>query len=160
MGVGGMTTERKTVAELRAAKAEREAAEKEKAASDRAAIDAAHEALGTAPGTVPGVDGVQDGHEGSDIHDGDDETLPDTPRAMSLGFNVGGKKPTSQSVRLTGGKIDVPGSYVKGSTAVFRVEVVFYDVGFRDETDKATGQIVGCERRQFCRITGISELDA
>lgn len=154
------TVARKSAAEMRAAKAEREAAEKDKAASDRAAIDAAHEALGTAPGTVPGVDGKMDGHEGSDIHDGDDdgEPLPDTPRAISLGFKVAGKQPTSAGLRLVGGKLDIEQQFLKGQKIVLRIEAEVGEIAFVDQHDPATGQIVGCERRHKARIIGVDVL--
>jgi hypothetical protein len=151
--MGAATADRKTVAELRAAKAEREAAEKEKAASDRAAIDDAHKALGTAPGTVPGVDGKMDGHEGSDIHDGDDDAPKSASgAAVQLSFTVGGKKPTTSGVRLVGGKLDIERQFLKGETIVLRIEAVIGEVSFIDQHDAATGQVVGAERRHKARI--------
>lgn len=132
-------------------------AEKESAKNGRAAIDKAHEALGTGAGEVPGANidlGPQDVHEGDD----------DAPRSASgapvqLGFQVGGKKPTGSQVRLMGGKIDVPGKYLKGQVVAFRVEVKFGEIAFVDQEDKETGQVIGCDRRQKGRIVGISEVD-
>ena len=150
-----------SVAEMRAQKAAREAAEKT-AAEGRAAIDAAHEALGTGAGEVPGVDGIDNGPQ--DVHDGDELREPETPAQsasgapVQLGFTVGGKAPTGSQVRLVGGKIDVPGQYKKGQSVVFRVTVKFGEVAFVDLEDKETGQVVGCDRRQKGRITAVSEL--
>lgn len=158
-----------SVGDLRKAKAEREAAEKAKAAkpstNGRAAIDAAHKALGTGPGVVPGVPGAaqsgEDGHKGSDIHDGDElegagTTLPDTERAMSLGFDVGGKKPTSAGLRLVGGKLDIDRSFKKGEKIVLRIEAEVGELAFVDQRDGKTGQVIGCERRHKARIVGVS----
>ncbi len=155
--------ERKSAAELREAKAAREKREAEDAAkvakqstppaNGRAGIDAAHKALGTAPGVVPG-------HEGSDIHAGDEDD--DLPRSASgapvqLGFTVGGKKPTGSQVRIVGGKVEVPGDYRKGQVVAFRVTVKFGEISFVDLEDKETGQVVGCDRRQKGRIVAIAE---
>lgn len=150
-----------SVAEMRAQKAEREAAEKKKkaASNGRADIDAAHEALGTGAGEVPGVGGTIDAGP-QDVHDGDELAQSASGSPVQLGFEVGGKKPTGSQVRLVGGKIDVPGQYRKGQSVVFRVTVKFGEVAFVDLEDKETGQVIGCDRRQKGRITAVSELDA
>jgi hypothetical protein len=168
MTAGAGTVERKSAAELKADKAAREKIEKENAAkvakqptppstNGRGAIDAAHAALGTKPGTVPGVQSGEDGHKGSDIHDGNDgESLPDTARAMSLGFKVAGKQPTSAGLRLVGGKLDIEQQFLKGQKIVLRVEAEVGEIAFIDQHDPATGQVVGCERRHKARIVGVS----
>ncbi len=151
--------ERRSAAELREAKVAREKLEKDAASAKtaesngRAGIDAAHAALGTKPGVVPG-------HEGSDIHAGDEDD--DLPRSASgapvqLGFTVGGKKPTGSQVRIVGGKVEVPGDYRKGQVVAFRVTVKFGEVAFVDLEDKETGQVIGCDRRQKGRIVAIAE---
>lgn len=75
-----------------------------------------------------------------------------------LGFNVGGKKPTTSSLRLTGGKIEVGGSFPKGTTVSLRVTAVVGEVAFIDKTDAKTGQVVDCDRRQKARIVGVELL--
>lgn len=145
-----------TVKEMRAQKAEREAAEKaaaEKAAaeSDRAAIDAAHEALGT--GIDGGIDnGPQDVHAG-----GDDD---DAPAGGQLSFAVGGKRPTVSGLRLVGGKVDVEGSFAKGQKIVFRVEAEVGEIAFIDQHDPKTRQVIGCERRHKARIVGVNVIES
>jgi hypothetical protein len=74
-----------------------------------------------------------------------------------LTLNVGGgKQPTSSTLRLTGGKVDVEGGFSKGETVVVRIEAVVNEVGFKDEHDSKTGQVVGCQRNHKARITGIA----
>lgn len=140
------TAEKPSAAELRKQKAEREAREAEK--NGRADIDAAHKALGTAPGEVPNMDpGPQD------VYDGDpDETEPTGP--LQLSFAVGGKQPTCAALTLTGGKLDIAASFKKGQKIVMRVELEVGEVGFKDQTDPKTGQVVGCERRHKARVIG------
>lgn len=137
------TAERPSAAELKAAKKEREAAEKAK--RDKA-IAEAQNALGT--GTVDGIDNApQEPYEG-------DETDSEQPAQENaqLSFSVGGKKPTTTSVRLTGGKVNIPGSYAKGSKLVLHLEVRVGEVAFVDEHDPKTNQIIGCERRHKARV--------
>jgi hypothetical protein len=65
-----------------------------------------------------------------------------------LTLNVGGgKQPTTSTLRLVGGKIEVDGQYAKGETIVVRIEAVVNEIGFKDQEDSKTGQVVGCERR-------------
>lgn len=73
-----------------------------------------------------------------------------------LGFNVGGKKPTSSTLKIVGGRVDLPKSSVqKGETIVVRAVLQVGEVGFVDQLDKATGQVVSCERRHKARIIDI-----
>ena len=113
------------------------------AATADAAIDEAAKVLGTDPES-----GIDEGPQ--DVHDGDPEET-EAPNAQ-LTFNVGGKRPTTTSLRLTGGKLDIPGSYAKGAKLVIRVEVRVGEVAFVDEHDQQTGQVIGCERRHKARI--------
>jgi hypothetical protein len=135
------TAEKPSAAELRKQKAEREAREAEQASNGRADVDEA--ALGA------GDDGIDVGPQ--DVYDGDDE-VP----MQQLSFQVGGKRPTSTGLRLTGGKVDVPGSFMKGSKLVLRVEVRVGEVAFVDEHDPKTGQIIGCQRRHKARILNVA----
>ena len=75
-----------------------------------------------------------------------------------LGLNVTGRTPTSSTLAITGGKVEVAGQYDLGDTVSFRVTVVIGDVGFKDETDSKTRQVVGRERRHKGSIIGISEV--
>jgi hypothetical protein len=78
---------------------------------------------------------------------------------QQLSLAVGGKKPTTAALTLTGGKVDVEGSIDKGRAIVLRVEAVVQQVAFRDEIDKATGQTVGCARNHKARIVGVKLLE-
>lgn len=73
-----------------------------------------------------------------------------------LSWNVGGERPSTASLRLVGGRVDIEGEFKKGERIVLRVECEVREVAFKDETDKATGQIVGCERRHKAAITGVA----
>lgn len=75
-----------------------------------------------------------------------------------LSFAIGGKQPTSSSLRLMGGKVKLEGQFQKGERVVLHVEAVVFDVGFKDETDSKTGQTVGCERHQRARITAVERV--
>lgn len=77
-----------------------------------------------------------------------------------LSFNVGGKAPTSATLRLTGGKLEVEGQFDKGQVIAVRVEAVVDDIGFKDKTDPKTSQVVGCERRQKARIVGVDLIES
>lgn len=116
----------------------------------RADIDAAHAALGTS--IEDGIDpGPQDPHDGDD----DEATGP-----LQLSFAVGGKKPTCSALTMVGGKLDIPESFRKGQKIVLRVELEVGEVGFKDQTDPKTGQVVGCERRHKARVIGHSLLES
>lgn len=137
------------------AEAEKKTADKavDKAVT-RESIDAAHKALGTTP---PGASGASVDMGPQDVHEGDPDVTGDAPvRGTQLTFNVGGKKPTVSGLRLVGGKVDVDGTFAKGEKVVFRVEAVVGEIAFVDQTDPKTGQVIGCERRHKCRITGVS----
>jgi hypothetical protein len=97
------------------------------------------------------------------------EDPPDTPEQAEptselvisaggqLTLNVGGgKQPTTSTLRLVGGKIEVDGQFAKGETIVVRIEAVVNEIGFKDQEDSKTGQVVGCERRHRARITGVA----
>lgn len=137
-----------SAAEMKAARVAREAAEAEKAKSNgRAAIDAAHEALGTGPGVVPGAN-IDLGPQ--DVYDGDEEATG----PLQLSFAVGGKQPTCSALTMIGGKLDIAESFRKGQKIVLRVELEVGEVAFKDQTDAKTGQVVGCERRHKARVVG------
>lgn len=82
----------------------------------------------------------------------DDQALSLPGSSSQLSFEVGGKKPTSSKLTLTGGQIEVEGTFKKGEIVVFTVEAVVEEVGFRDQTDPKTRQVVGCARKHKARI--------
>jgi hypothetical protein len=72
-----------------------------------------------------------------------------------LSFAVGGKTPTSSSLRLQGGKVEIEGAFRKGDRIVLTVECEVRGIGFRDEVDQKTGQVVGCARNHVAHITAV-----
>lgn len=68
-----------------------------------------------------------------------------------LSFSVGGKKPTGSSLRIVGGRVEVNGQYEKGDLLEITMVVRVCEVGFVDESDEKTQQVVGCERRHKAR---------
>lgn len=117
----------------------------------RADIDAAHRALGTEPGEVPGVDlGPQDVHDGDGLDAGGGE-----PVVAQLSFAVGGKKPTSTALTLVGGKIEVGESFQKGQRIRLEIVAEVGEVAFVDQRDAKTGQVIGCERKHKARILSV-----
>jgi hypothetical protein len=86
--------------------------------------------------------------------DGDGQLLiPGTSAGLTL--KVGGKKPTTASVRLVGGKVDINGQFDKQDRIALYVEAVIVDVQFPDTIDSKTGQVTSCERKHIARITGV-----
>lgn len=75
-----------------------------------------------------------------------------------LGFDVGGKAPTTSTLRLQGGKVDIEGQFEKDDRIVLRVELVVREVAFRDDVDSKTGQVVGCARNHKAHVVGIERL--
>lgn len=73
-----------------------------------------------------------------------------------LSMSVGGKRPTTGSVRLVGGKIDVDGDLQKGQRVVLRVEAVVTEIAFRDKKDPKTGNVTGCDRAHKATVTGLA----
>jgi hypothetical protein len=77
-----------------------------------------------------------------------------------LSLIAGGNAPTTTSMRLTGGKIDVPGEFDRGQRIVLRVECVVRGQSFVDQEDAETGQINATERRHSARITGVRVIES
>jgi hypothetical protein len=107
------------------------------------------------------------GLDPEDVHDdgGVDTDIPQPGELIidaggQLGFSVGGKQPTSAALTFVGGKIEVDGQFRKGQAVAVRIEAVVSFVGFKDQHDPKTGQVVGCERQQKARITGIELLES
>lgn len=72
-------------------------------------------------------------------------------------FKLGGKAPTSASMKLTGGKVKIADgqAFKKGTRIVFSGEAVVNDVGGKDAHDPATQQVTSCELRHGARITDL-----
>lgn len=71
--------------------------------------------------------------------------------------NMGGKKPTSATLKLVGGKVEVAEgtAFKKGQTIAFRGVAVVNFVGQKDKHDAATQQVTGAEARHEARITDL-----
>jgi hypothetical protein len=77
-----------------------------------------------------------------------------------LSFDVGGKAPTSCTVRLTGGKVSIDaGDIEKGKDLVLRVVVRINSIEFKDELDPKTRQVVACEKRAKGPIVDVGLLE-
>jgi hypothetical protein len=102
-----------------------------------------------------------DAVQNPDDFDPDEGALPTGDLVVEAGGQLtlsvgGGKQPTSSTLRLVGGRIEVDGQYGKGEAVVLRIEAVVNEVAFKDEHDAKTGQVVGCARNHRARITGIA----
>jgi hypothetical protein len=73
-------------------------------------------------------------------------------------FDAGGKKPSSASIRLAGGKVLlVDGkAYKKGDRISFSGTAVIDEVGQKDKADSSTGIVVSCEQKHVARITDLT----
>lgn len=103
-------------------------------------------------------------------HEGDDELGPDqilqNPAELvidgstgQLSLDVGGvKEPTTSTLRLVGGRIEVEGEFKKGDVLAVRLEAVVNEVSFKDTHDSTTGQVVACARNHRARVTGVQVL--
>ena len=85
-----------------------------------------------------------------------DDTLAVEGTDQQLSFNVGGKAPLSSSLRVTGRAIEVEGQFAKGETVTLMVECVVDEITFRDVKDRATGQVVDCQRKQKASIVHVA----
>jgi hypothetical protein len=72
-------------------------------------------------------------------------------------FDAGGKKPTSSSIRLTGGKVLIVDgkAFKKGETVTFEGTAVVDFVAQQDKTDAKTGIQVSAEQLHRARITDL-----
>lgn len=85
----------------------------------------------------------------------DPDPLTEEPSGQ-ISLQVGGKRPTSTSLRVVGGAVDVEQEFAKGQTVVIRMEAEITEVAFVDQRDQRTGQVVGCERRHKARPVEVS----
>lgn len=84
---------------------------------------------------------------------------PEGGQQRQLTFDVGGKRPTTQGLRLVGGRIEIDETFKKDEKAVLRVEIEVNEIAFVNQRDPQTGEVVGCERRQKARIVGVERVD-
>lgn len=94
-----------------------------------------------------------------------DDTGKDAPVEISIDLGgqmsmvVGGKKATSSTLRIVGGKVDVAGQLEKGQSLRVELELDVTEVAFVDKKDGKTGQVTACERQHKARLAGIRVLD-
>jgi hypothetical protein len=110
---------------------------------------------------MPTADEIDEARAASDA--GEDAVPAETPDdldptpdedpsgQLKIGFKVGGKKPTSVSLRLAGGKVEVQQELEKGSLVRISYLARVTGVHFTDSDDPKTGQVVGCERKQIAK---------
>lgn len=86
-----------------------------------------------------------------------DELRVDGTTQLGL-FSAGGKKPTTASIRLSGGKIGlVDGkAFSKGDVIHFEGTAVVREVAQRDKPDPKTGIVVSAEQKHVAQITDIT----
>jgi hypothetical protein len=108
-------------------------------------------------------DGVPDrfpvadqGPELEEQHDGQVRLVVEG-RQEKLNTKVEGRTPTSSTLAITGGKVEVGGQYQPGDRVTFVVTVVVDHVAFKDEKDPKTQQVVGRARNHKGAIVGIHE---
>lgn len=77
-------------------------------------------------------------------------------------FDSGGKKPTSSSIRLTGGKVElVDGkAFRKGDVVRLEVVAIVREVAQRDKPDRQTGIVVDCQQKHIAEITDVRLAEA
>ena len=126
-------------------------------AGTREAIDAAHERLETKDDVVPGVSAGQRDMFGGEVT----ETFPEEIRVdgttQLAAFDLGGKRATTSSIRLTGGRalIEDGKAYSKGEVVHFSGTAVIREVGQRDKPDPQTGIVVSCEQKHLAEIVDL-----
>jgi hypothetical protein len=137
---------------------------------DERAAREAREALAEHDGTLDGDPGPEEPPEEPEAADtrpggaADDEPQAEAGQLVlegtgeKLTATVGGKAPTTSKLTITGGQIEVAGVYSKGDKIVVEIEATVDFVGFKDETDSKTRQVVGCARQHKARITGVREI--
>jgi len=131
-------------------------------AGTREAIDAAHERLDA---EEAGVTAGQQDVFGGEVRqkDGGDivETYPEEIRVdgttQLAAFDMGGKRATTSSIRLTGGRalIEDGKAYSKGEVVHFSGTAVIREVGQRDKPDPQTGIVVSCEQKHLAEIVDL-----
>ncbi len=114
---------------------------------------------------APGRQSIDEAHEQIDRDEPSREPVapPDVDEIKVDGttqlelFKLGGKLPTSATIKLTGGKVAlVEGeAFNKGDRIRFSGEAVVNDVGQKDAHDPKTGQVVNCEQRHEARIVDL-----
>jgi len=127
-------------------------------AGTREAIDAAHERLETKDDAEEaGVTAGQRDMFGGEVT----ETFPEEIRVdgttQLAAFDMGGKRATTSSIRLTGGRalIEDGKAYSKGEVVHFSGTAVIREVGQRDKPDPQTGIVVSCEQKHLAEIVDL-----
>jgi hypothetical protein len=160
--------------ETSGAVADHEEAERERAEAERIAAEEALAAETPEPDTSeenadnPGV-GQDVGDEPAEKPGPNEGPAPaqepegqgpylDGPGQLSL--NVGGKRPDGSSIRLAGGKIDMPrGEFKKGEEIVLMVRASVTGLAFIDKVDPKTHTVTGCDRRHTAQIRSVELLE-
>lgn len=135
-------------------------------AGTREAIDRAHlaavEAGEATEEEIRQIAGQQD-FSGNEVKppQGGQEPYPEEIRvdgtAQLSAFDMGGKRPTASSIRLTGGRAQIEDgkAYSKGEVVHFSGTAVIREVGQRDKPDPQTGIVVSCEQKHLAEIVDL-----
>jgi hypothetical protein len=107
-------------------------------------------------GATPGQQDLHGGEVPKDPVPPVEEIRVDGTVQLGL-FDAGGKKPTSSSIRLTGGKVLIVDgkAFKKGETVTFEGTAVVDFVAQQDKTDAKTGIQVSAEQLHRARITDL-----
>lgn len=131
-------------------------------AGTREAIDAAHAELGTEEGDVPGVIPGQQDFEGGEVRSlQPPETYPEEIRVDGTtqlsAFDMGGKRATEASMRLSGGRVLLTNgqAFSKGEVIRFSGTAIVREVGQRDKADPQTGIVVSAEQKHTAEIVDL-----
>lgn len=107
---------------------------------------------------APPITGQQDieGGEIVTVHVPLDEIQVDGTAQLDI-FDLGGKRPSSASITLAGGKVAlVDGrAFRKGDTITFQGTATITSVTQQDKTDSKTGIVVSAEQKHVARITDL-----
>lgn len=103
-----------------------------------------------------GQQSIEGGEVPADPQPPVDEIRVDGTAQLGL-FDAGGKRPTSASLRLTGGKVLIVDgkAYRKGDVISGTFTAVVDEVGQKDKADPKTGIVVSAEQKHSARITDL-----
>ena len=137
-------------------------------AGTREAIDAAHlEAVESGAATeddvrqIPGqqdfAGGVVRQRDGGDIVESYPEEIRVDGTTQLSAFDMGGKRATASSIRLTGGRALIADgqAYSKGEGVRFSGTAIVREVSQRDKADPQTGIVVSCEQKHAAEIVDL-----
>lgn len=104
------------------------------------------------------------GREPLDGEEADEQAPPVIPPLViegdgQLTLSVGGEKPTMATIKLRGGKIEVPsGDLDKGQVVDLVVKAQVAEVHFADTRDGQTGEVTSTDRRHILKPISVERI--